>query len=810
VPAETASTEAAALQPEEMYTPTSPEPEEIDDLPELSEEAESDVEERPAVRQRVNAPSVRITGVTAAIPDDRTPLEQSWDTANSTSVRPDAGTRLLRSMANRTGSAANTNNSGRDRSRSPGIPVPGESYLSVAIGAKIEEIEKCMAEFNEFRAFIAHRIDTPDGENWKKGFRKKKGNTNKSKAARGKVFVYDKEDTTKQQGIDGSRTKEWEKWKHFNAAKIITKEEAEKLMASGIQALPMQWIDTDKNEQKRTFDNPIDVLHKSRLVGRGDLEKVDVRSDSPTISEEGQSLIFSFAAAHGLSIKSADITNAYFQGEKLTRPMLFRQPKGGLTKYDGDDGMQEDNYLLAQVPVYGTRDAGRGFWKKLRKAFINAGFRENRVFRALYSFTDKDGKLMCVAGSHVDDLLWANHPEAEHIVQKVLGEFEFGKIDSRNFTYCGKEVATDKDGNITITCTATTKKLVPIKIAPGRMKNVTANVTQDEETQLRSVVGILAWIARQCRPDLSYRVSRLQSKVSKATVIDLKECNKVVAYALENPDIGITFKASVLDWDTCVLCTINDASHANELEYIKAIENYEPFRSQSGRLLALVSPEVLEGKESTVHLISHNSTLVKRVCRATLQAEAYSLQSGVEQGDVLRAAIADLYGKLDFKDWETTAAAHMQMVWITDCESVCSALKRPVQAKLADKRLQIEIAALRQSLWRKSGEAAEDPMYLDDKPDERSCSDMIFWIDTDVMLADCLTKQMDPDVLLNTMKSGIWDPSQPIESLQKKRIKQMQRSKKKRDDWEGEKRVAVQNKCYRNKFDNSLVDEAED
>ena len=44
--------------------------------------------------------------------------------------------------------------------------------------------------------------------------------------------------------------------------------------------------------------------------------------------------------------------------------MLFRQPKGGLTKYDGDDGMQEDNYLLAQVPVYGTRDAGK-LWEDI-------------------------------------------------------------------------------------------------------------------------------------------------------------------------------------------------------------------------------------------------------------------------------------------------------------------------------------------------------------------------------------------------------------------------------------------------------------
>ena len=36
--------------------------------------------------------------------------------------------------------------------------------------------------------------------------------------------------------------------------------------------------------------------------------------------------------------------------------------------------------------------------------------------------------------------------------------------------------------------------------------------------RLRSVTGSLAWVSRQTRPDLGYRVSRLQSSISGATV----------------------------------------------------------------------------------------------------------------------------------------------------------------------------------------------------------------------------------------------------------------------------------------------------
>ena len=98
--------------------------------------------------------------------------------------------------------------------------------------------------------------------------------------------------------------------------------------------------------------------YKSRLVGRGDLEKQEqIRSDSPTCDVEGVNMIFSFAASNKLKIRSADITNAYFQREKLTRTLIFKQPPGGLP------GVPEGECLLAKVPIYGTKDAGRGFWK---------------------------------------------------------------------------------------------------------------------------------------------------------------------------------------------------------------------------------------------------------------------------------------------------------------------------------------------------------------------------------------------------------------------------------------------------------------
>ena len=54
-----------------------------------------------------------------------------------------------------------------------------------------------------------------------------------------------------------------------------------------------------------------------------------------------------------------DLESAYFSGERMSRVLLLRQPRSGLPV------LKPDDRLLARVPVYGTQDARRGFWKRI-------------------------------------------------------------------------------------------------------------------------------------------------------------------------------------------------------------------------------------------------------------------------------------------------------------------------------------------------------------------------------------------------------------------------------------------------------------
>ena len=260
-----------------------------------------------------------------------------------------------------------------------------------------------------------------------------------------------------------------------------------------------------------------------------------------------------------LKICSIDITNAYFHGMILDRLMLLRPPRGGLP----DKSIPGDSMMLARVPIYGTRDAGRRFWAKLKKVLTDIGLHQNSQCRALFTYQE-DGDIKVMIAYHVDDLLYATKPGYESYVQKILEAFhvEKEKISEKNFRFCGREVAQDDQMNIKVTCAATAENIEPVKFRTGLKK--TDNGNDAENAQLRSVVGSLAWVARQTRPDLSYRVSRLQSVCGRATIRDLFYCNEVVKDAQEFSKHGLYFEAGAIDWNDCILCTVSDASWSNE------------------------------------------------------------------------------------------------------------------------------------------------------------------------------------------------------------------------------------------------------
>ena len=515
---------------------------------------------------------------------------------------------------------------------------------------------------------------------------------------------------------------------------------------------------------------------KSRLVARGDLSSLFGRSDSPTADKEAVFLVLSFAASNGYEIKSGDLDHGYFQGEKLSKPLILRQPKSGLP----DPSIKPDDRLMAFVPIYGTKDAGRGLWRRIRRVLLSHGFRENYVMKALYSYT-KNGTVQCLMASHVDDIIWANSPEAEGALTEIKKELIFGKEDAKKFRFCGTEIEQQDDFTIRITCEQTSKKLETIPLSKERKQEVDSPATREEQSQLMSVVGSLMWISRSCRPGISYRVSKLQTAVRKPVVSDIILANQVVRFVQQDPTVGLTYRPG-LRWpksgERVQICiaAVSDASHGNDEEYIDEWEEREAFRSQGAKLIFLADIDMTDDNKTKamVHLVSFSSNVQKRVVNSTIKAETYQLAEVIESADLIRAAMADIHEKIDRRDWENSSAAFMKSVWSTDCRSCYDTLQRPI-AKTVNKRLGMQLAELRQYLWRAKGSSLPDQTTLEDRPAEPT--DQIRWVDTLVMVADALTKAMRDDLLQKVINTNVWDYTQTEDMKYVKTRKQKARSK---------------------------------
>ena len=138
-------------------------------------------------------------------------------------------------------------------------------------------------------------------------------------------------------------------------------------------------------------------------------------------------------------------------------------------------------------------------------------------------------------------------------------------------------------------------------------------------------------------------------------------------------------------------------------------------------------------------------------------AAAYALSNAVEHGVRTRAAIVDMRGQLNIRQWEETASTAMGHVWFADCESLFAHLVSPNTKDVDNKRLAIDLSALKQHIWDNRDDCDEEV--------DGSKGGYPRWIATSAMLSDCFTKTMTSYRLIETLSTGIFDMRPTEESL---------------------------------------------
>ena len=552
--------------------------------------------------------------------------------------------------------------------------------------------------------------------------------------------------------FDASMAKEWASWQKFGAVEKLTDEQIKQLPPD-TQIIGTRWVHTDKNAKprllatylsKRTGKSKAQIEKefpfeaKSRLVVQGCQENPqDIRSDSPTASLLAFNLVCAIAVMKNWLVTACDASTAYLQSQGISRLLILRPPR------PPPPGISIHDLLRAKGSIYGTKDAGRSWWKKLFKTLKKHGWMMSKIAAALFILS-KSGSLLGVLITHVDDLFSAGEgPEYEATIKEMEVELHL-KVKKGEFRFCGKNVV-QKEGYIELDQFDAIESIDYMALSADRRKQLGSPLSESEKSAFRGLIGQMGWVCRQSRPDIMVNVSLASQTMGNPTIKDVVNLNKAVKMLKETSDATWRFCQSDLTLEDAVVFCFADSSFSNG----------PGMKSQCGYVIGFTSSEIAKGKTTPLYILETYSGGIKRVCRSTLAAEANGFLMGVEAAEYLRSILMEiLHPDILLRDLESEFLKG-KIACFTDAKSLEQTLNKDA-GQPQDKRVRILVAQIKEILG--------GPDYDND------ASAYAVWVDTSQMLADVLTKAgCEREALLSALREGRWT-LEPTESAKQKKL----------------------------------------
>ena len=217
--------------------------------------------------------------------------------------------------------------------------------------------------------------------------------------------------------------------------------------------------------------------------------------------------------------------------------------------------------------------------------------------------------------------------------------------------------------------------------------------------------------------------------MSKATVADLVRANFVRRELQKATDDGeaLTFRPMTnYSMDQTAIVAVHDASFSNEAG----------MKSQQGYMLFLAQKSSF-ASGGEMHFLDWSSSTIKRVVRSTLAAESAAASKCFDRAVYLRVIVAEAIKGPDVRSWRwQDLCREVPMLFVSDCRSMVEHVRK-TGAATDEKRVAMDLADLRAGV---------------------DAGDLVVWIPTRKMVADCLTKHLtldeETESIRNLLRSG--------------------------------------------------------
>ena len=338
-----------------------------------------------------------------------------------------------------------------------------------------------------------------------------------------------------------------------------------------------------------------------------------------------------------------------------------------------------------------------------------------------------------ILGIHVDDGLCGGDAYFLAQLQKLENKFPFGSKKSQNFVFTGIELTQNNDHSITMSQEKYITKINPIHIQPQRKAQLDLPVTERERQDLRALIGSLQYASVNTRPDLSSRLSFLQSDINKATIETLIHGNKVLHEAKRHKNTTIRIQS--IPMERIRFLAFSDASFASQKQP----------ESHTGMMIMATHEDIVKNHVCPVNPISWGCKKIQRVVTSTLSAETTSLSTTLDQLSWLRLVWSWIRNpKTNWKNptntlktlpptYATATFKADPSIAVTDCKSLYDLVTRTAPPACQEFRTQLQARAIKDFL-------AEGTTLR--------------WVHSGAQLADALTKIMESHFLRHTLQLG--------------------------------------------------------
>ena len=423
---------------------------------------------------------------------------------------------------------------------------------------------------------------------------------------------------------------------------------------------------------------------KSRLCCRGflDKQKSELFKYASTASRLSQKMLISNAALHGWTVESWDVSTAFLRGltfaeiDKIARELnvpsplstrtVYVQVPGNVWRHLKDLGaITQEQYnhalkgglcLKLRKAMYGLCDAPALWQLALQHYVTKTMLGRPCLHDSCHFYFRKQGQLSGEATAHVDDTCFSGN-QSDLDARRQMIEKRFGSVSRQvlPFQHVGITYERTQTGGFRLHQEAYCLALRTAEIPRGIPSERT--LTPPEVTQLRAILGALLYLV-YTRPDIAADVVLLASRVTVATVADLRQANAVVRKAQANARRGLVFERLT---PPLTILSISDASFStSNTSY--AIEGMCVFLCESrfthaGPRKLTTQASVLNGP---CHLLIAGSHKAKRVSHSTSHAESLACYSSLQHAEIVASRLTEAWWP-----WDTLPTVE-QMIMIED------------------------------------------------------------------------------------------------------------------------------------------------